>query len=293
MTRTGKSQRLSAHFAEPFAELHPGDAARLGIGDAEIVRVESPHGEVFVRTLITDRQREGSVFVPIHWTDQLAAKARIDTLIPALTDRHSGQPALKNAAVRVSRFDAATYGFAVCADKPAAPSTEYWAMARTAGGWRLELAGCETPGDPVAFARTLFGLSDRGAIEPLAYLDRERCDCRIAFFEGGRLLGALWLSKIPVAVSRSWACAQIDREYAEPADRYRVLAGRAGGDMPDKGAIVCSCFSVGANEIAAAVERGCLSVAAVGITLSAGTNCGSCRAEIQQIINEKRPIAAE
>jgi assimilatory nitrate reductase catalytic subunit len=166
-------------------------------------------------------------------------------------------------------------------------------MARTAGGWRLELAGRETSGDPVAFARKILGLPDHGAIEPLAYLDRERGDYRIAFFEGGRLLGALWLSKTPVAVSRSWACAQLDREYAEPGDHYRVLAGRAGGNMPDKGAIVCSCFSVGANEIAAAIGRGCMSVAAVGKTLSAGTNCGSCRSEIQQIINEKRPIAAE
>jgi assimilatory nitrate reductase catalytic subunit len=293
MTRTGKSQRLSAHFAEPFAELHPADAARLGIGDADIVRVESPHGEIFVRALITNRQREGAVFVPMHWTDQFAAKARVDTLVPALTDPHSGQPALKNAAVRISRFDAATYGFAVCAEKPAAPPTAYWAMARTAGGWRLELAGRETSDDPVAFARKILGLSNRGAIEPLAYLDRERGDYRIAFFESGRLLGALWLSKTSVAVSRSWACAQLDREYAEPCDHYRVLAGRAGGNMPDNGAIVCSCFSVGANEIAAAIGRGCMSVAAVGKTLSAGTNCGSCRSEIQQIINEKCPIAAE
>ena len=39
MTRTGKSPRLSQHVAEPFVEIHPADAARLGIGDADIVRV--------------------------------------------------------------------------------------------------------------------------------------------------------------------------------------------------------------------------------------------------------------
>ncbi|MGH6818538.1 MAG: molybdopterin oxidoreductase family protein, partial [Methylovirgula sp.] len=33
MTRTGKSPRLSQHLAEPFAEIHPADAARLGIAD--------------------------------------------------------------------------------------------------------------------------------------------------------------------------------------------------------------------------------------------------------------------
>jgi assimilatory nitrate reductase catalytic subunit len=293
MTRTGKSQRLSAHFAEPFAELHPADAARCGIGPADIVRVESPHGEVLVRSLITNRQRKGAVFVPMHWTDQFTAKARIDALVPALTDPHSGQPALKNAAVRIEPFDAAIYGFAVSAAKPDGLATAYWAIARTTGGWRMELAGDVAPGDPAVFAREVLGLTNRANIAPLACLDIERGDARFAFFDGARLLGALWLSKDPVAVSRTWACAQLAAEHAEPRNRYQLLAGRAGAGMPDKGAIVCSCLSVGANEIAAAIEGGCMSVAAIGAALGAGTNCGSCRAEIRQIIEAKRPIAAE
>ncbi|MCL4153938.1 UNVERIFIED_CONTAM: hypothetical protein GTU68_040254, partial [Idotea baltica] len=39
MTRTAKSARLSAHIAEPFAEFHPGDALKLGIRSADLVRV--------------------------------------------------------------------------------------------------------------------------------------------------------------------------------------------------------------------------------------------------------------
>ena len=31
MTRTGLSPRLSVHVAEPFVEIHPADAARLGL----------------------------------------------------------------------------------------------------------------------------------------------------------------------------------------------------------------------------------------------------------------------
>ena len=88
-----------------------------------------------------------------------------------------------------------------------------------------------------------------------------------------------------------------DPGQAGPPDTQEIShppAGTPGQDaIADKGAIVCSCFSVGGNEIASAIEGGCMTVAAVGETLNAGTNCGSCRAEIQQIINEKRPIAAE
>ena len=39
MTRTAKSERLSAHVAEPFVEIHPDDAIGLGIADADIVEI--------------------------------------------------------------------------------------------------------------------------------------------------------------------------------------------------------------------------------------------------------------
>ena len=70
------------------------------------------------------------------------------------------------------------------------------------------------------------------------------------------------------------------------------MAGRPGKGSVDRGAIVCSCFAVGANEIAAAAARGCTTVAAIGEALQAGTNCGSCRAEIRNIIEAQRDTAA-
>jgi assimilatory nitrate reductase catalytic subunit len=293
MTRTGKSARLSAHLAEPFAELHPDDAARLGIGDADIVRVTSQHGEVLLRALISTRQRPGSVFAPMHWTGQFAAKARIDALVPPLTDPYSGQPALKNVPVNVTRFAAGFHGFAISAGKPADPGTAYWALARAEGGWRLELAGDVFPDDAEDLARRLFGLTGLEAEPILAYRDSVRRDVRIAVFDGTRLHGALYLSSGPVAVSRQWATAQLAVEHANPLARYRIAAGRAGANMPDKGAIVCACLSVGVNEIAMAVRAGCATVQAIGKALSAGTNCGSCKAEIKAIIERNYPIAAE
>jgi len=74
--------------------------------------------------------------------------------------------------------------------------------------------------------------------------------------------------------------------------RYPI-SGRPSNSVLDRGATVCSCFGVGANEIAAAVDRGCTTVAAVGNALQAGTNCGSCRAEIGYLIEARRPRAAE
>src|SRR5690606_5002649 len=140
MTRTGKSARLSSHIAEPFAELHPRDAAEIGVGNAGLVEIESPHGKAVVRALITDRQARGSIFVPMHWNDQFAAKARIDAVVPPVTDRVSGQPASKNAGVAARKFEVTHYGFAVSKARPGGLDAAYWAIAKANGGWRAELA---------------------------------------------------------------------------------------------------------------------------------------------------------
>ena len=113
MTRTAKTARLMSHIAEPFVEVHPSDASRLGLAEACLAKITSPHGSAVVRVLVTDRQRVGSLFVPMHWTDQFASSARIDALVGALTDPISGQPELKAAPVAIDRFEAAWYGFAV------------------------------------------------------------------------------------------------------------------------------------------------------------------------------------
>ena len=91
----------------------------------------------------------------------------------------------------------------------------------------------------------------------------------------------------PVAVSREWAVSQLAEANAAPRKRSAVLAGRPGVGGVDRGAIVCACFGVGTNEIAAAVARGCTSVAAIGAATQAGTNCGSCRAEIRNILDAR------
>lgn len=289
MTRTGKSPRLSQHIAEPFVEIHPVDAQRQGIGDADIVRISSRRGDVLVRALITSRQRQGSVFAPMHWTDQFAAKGRLDALTAPLIDPVSGQPALKHVAARIEKFAAKAFGFAVMRSRPAAIAADYWAVARCKGGWRVELAFADDA-DWTALAGSLF---EAPSAEMLAYHDRDAGQHRIAAFDGERLMGALFVAPGPVAVSRGWAAEQLEEVHASQRERFRIVAGRAGAERPDAGATVCSCFNIGANQIVAAVAAGCTTVEAIGGALKAGTNCGSCRSEIRALIQAGRVQAAE
>jgi assimilatory nitrate reductase catalytic subunit len=291
MTRTAKSQRLSQHFAEPYAEIHHSDARARGIAAAEIVRLRSPHATILVRALLSDRQRAGSVFVPMHWTDQFASNARVDRLVSSVTDPVSGQPASKHVAVEVERFDAKLYGFAVCAREPIGIAAAYWAAARCNGGWRIELAFAAADRDWPAFASALLGATVES--ETLFYRDAQGGQQRYACFAGERLVGALFLALEPVPVPRSWLVEQLANRHPARSDRFAVIAGRPRRGTVDRGATVCSCFNVGINQIAAAVAAGCHTVEAVGQAMQAGTNCGSCRAEIRGIIEACRLRAAE
>ncbi len=286
MTRTGKSQRLSQHIAESFAEIHPEDARCFGIGDADIVRVSTAQGSVLVRAMVTRRQAKGNAFVPMHWADQFASDARINRLVPAITDPHSGQPAFKSGPSRIERFQAEAYGFAVLRERPGAVTANYWALAACDGGFRLELALGETSDDWLGFANALLGAAEDA--ETLAYQDRATGLYRFACFDGAKLVGALFLARVPVAVSRAWACEQLVKPHSGMRARMAVIAGRPGSGVIDRGAIVCSCFGVGANQIVAAVIGGLVSVDAVGMALGAGMNCGSCRGEISRLIEGRR-----
>ena len=275
MTRTGLSAKLSAHLAEPFVDIHPADAARLGLEAADLAEVESAHGRAILRVRITDAVQRGQIFAPMHWTGETAPSGRIDALVAAATDPVSGQPESKASVVAVRRMEAAWYGFAVSAG-PIRADSAYWALATTRGGYRAELAGYTTPEDWEAEARRLFGLpqADVTMLE-----DAARGTARIALTQGGRLMAALFVGPRPVAVMRDYL-ATLPGTAAEGA-----LTGRPPADVPDPGPVLCACFGVGINTIVTAIEtRGLMSVEAVGAVLEAGTNCGSCRPEIAALL---------
>jgi len=286
MTRTGKTSRLSAHFAEPFVELHPDDAAAAGIRRASLVRLSNRHGSVTVRALVTDRQSRGQVFVPMHWTDQFTASGRVDALVSGKTDPISGQPALKMAEVFAEPAEIALHGFLVSRRKPSLDMASYWAIAPATDGWRGEVAFNAVPTDWREVLVSLFGTATLESVN-----DARSGRQGFALIEDGHLVAALWLSPDPVLVARQWA---VDLLRSRDLTAATVLAGRPNLERPDGGAIVCACQSVGINTIVTAVTRhGCSTVEAVGALTTAGTNCGSCRAEIREIIHAHALSAAE
>ena len=280
MTRSGLSPRLSGHLAEPFLDLHPDDALRLGVQVADLAQVTSPVGRGLFRVRITDTVRPGQVFAPMHWTAETAPASRVDALVPGSTDPVSGQPESKAAPVAVRRMQAAWYGFAV-SGTAIAPDVEYWARARTTGGYRTELAGCNPILDWEATARTWFDLPEAPVV---TVSDAARGAHRLAFTEGGRISAVLFVAKSPVALMRDHVASLLGGEAGT------VLSGRAAHGLADAGPVVCACFGVGRKTVAQAIRSGAArTLDELGAAVQAGTNCGSCRPELAELLRLHAP----
>lgn len=294
MTRTGRSARLSQHLAEPYIILHPDDAQRFGIEDATLVMVRSDYGEMVVRAMIGPEQKPGTLFAPMHWTDQYAAKARVDALVEPITDPISGQPALKRSNVAIEPFEAQWYGFALLPERPQNISTEYWALAKAPKGYRIELGGLSQQNDWLKWFKQMLPNKLSFHCNIVTYSDPLNCDYRFAAFDKEKFVGALFISSGPVTAARTWLVSAMGQTQSSLRDQYALLAGRPGSDRPDPGAIVCSCMNVGVNDIRTAINtKRCATVDDVGEATGAGTNCGSCRTEILRMIeNERIPETA-
>ncbi|WP_415919544.1 molybdopterin-dependent oxidoreductase [Tateyamaria sp. SN6-1] len=275
MTRTALSPRLSAHLPEPFVDIHPEDAARLSVNTSDLVRLRSPHGSAILRARISRDVHPGQLFASIHWTGETAPSARIDDLVAPHTDPVSGQPESKASIVSAGRFDAAWYGFAVSRG-PMRLDATYWALARTDAGFRAELAGAAPVTDWEAEARRIFDASDAVA---MTVIDARRGGARVVLRDGDTIIGALFVAATPVAVMRDHLATLPGTDAAD------ALTGQLPASVPNPGPILCSCFGIGINTIARAIETdGLMTVAQIGDALSAGTNCGSCRPEIAQLL---------
>ena len=103
MSRTGKSPVLTRSAGDPTAEVHPADAARVGIEDGEPARLVSRRGSVVMRARVTDEVPRGTVFAPFHWgaLHAPAGSGALNRVTAAATDPVSHQPELKACAIRL------------------------------------------------------------------------------------------------------------------------------------------------------------------------------------------------
>ena len=290
MTRTGKSPRLSAHVFEPYAEMHPDDARRIGAFDGALVKLRSELGSMIARVRISTDQRRGCVFTPMHWNGEFARDGRANALVHAAVDPISGQPESKHTPIAAEPYVARWHAFALTRDRVTPPDAGYWVDGVGDGYWRRELAGDATPVDWDLWAREQIGAGGSGG-EWIAYRDARAGHYRFARIDKGRLEGCVFIGGDYSLPPRQWLAGLFAQEALSAEARLSLLAGRSRDPAAESGAVVCACFSVGRNQIEACIAAGADSIAAIGARTNAGQNCGSCRPELSKILAQSRAMA--
>jgi formate dehydrogenase alpha subunit len=101
-TMTRNSPTLHSEMPEGHVEIHPEDAARIGLKSYDLAKVVSRRGEVVTKAIVTDIIKPGNIFMSFHFME-----ANANVLTNAALDPISKIPEYKVCAVRVEKADLA------------------------------------------------------------------------------------------------------------------------------------------------------------------------------------------
>ena len=102
MTRTGRIPKIMKRQPDPWLEIHPKDAQRLGITEEQMVEIKSRRGMGRFKAKITKAIAPGTVFVPMHWGALWGENTEANALTHPEACPISLQPELKACAVKLN-----------------------------------------------------------------------------------------------------------------------------------------------------------------------------------------------
>ena len=287
MTRTGKTAELCAHISQPYVAMHSRDAQALNLSDGQLVTLSSQHSAaqpaVIMALKIDDKQRPGELFTPMHWHSQNSSHAAIGSLFTDANDALSGQPELKHGAVALQPAGFSLQGEMFVRHQPALALLrqcfDYFVLSPFEQGYKVSFASNTTLAAikyqlQLNLPRYDEWISAHGTQQQSCYA---QCD--------GKLSLVLFAAEKSPAIDDSWISHLLQQTQLTGEQLNALLAG-----IPDaafnNGPLVCSCFKVGKNTINRAIAAGCASVEDLGRTLQCGTNCGSCKSELSQMLKQ-------
>jgi len=137
----------------------------------------------------------------------------------------------------------------------------------------------------------LFWAAPEGA-DRIEAADPKRGIFRVAALLDGVVEAALFLARDPAGLPPEAALTpMLGAPVADPA-RRGLLAGKRYDKVAAEGPRVCACFGVTRDAVRhAVVTRRLRTCADIGVVLGAGTNCGSCVPELEEILRDVRAPA--
>ncbi|MFC8664885.1 molybdopterin oxidoreductase family protein, partial [Streptomyces sp. NPDC057199] len=128
LTKTGRVAKLNKLDPGPFVEVHPEDAAVLGVAEGDRVEVASRRGRAVLPAVVTDRVQRGCLFAPFHWNDLFGEYLSVNAVTSDAVDPLSFQPELKVCAVSVVRVSSPAPPLPALPESGALPRTPLGAL---------------------------------------------------------------------------------------------------------------------------------------------------------------------
>jgi len=291
MTRTGNSSELTAHISEPKLALHPADAAHLDLEQHDLVKLSASHttekSQVVLRVNLDDKQRRGELFAPIHWSGVNASHGTIAALYTDANDELSGQPELKHAAVCMTKVKFVCQGQLFIKHPLQATVLracfDYFVATPLTQGQLINFASNQSATQIKQLLQAYLPRYDEWMA---AQVDQQE---NIYALSDGKFSLALFISSAHAEMDENWISQLFAQEALNEDSINALLSGQAAENF-NTGPLVCSCFKVGENTIKQAIVAGCQTVDALGEKLKCGTNCGSCKAELSQLLKQHQSL---
>jgi len=282
MTRTEKSPRLNSHRDEPYITIHPQDADKYELDQKGFVKVTSRWGEALVRVRITKQLQPGHIFMSMHWNDSNAANAVVGRLVNPVTDPLSGQPELKHTPVQITKWSPKWHGFLLSRYRITPENLTYWCHSYQKDCHILEIAGegkmLENP-----FLSPFFAQAKNPGT--LTFSNPASGQIRLATVQNNKLDICLFVTEKGALPERSWLQSLFQRDSLNSRIYNTLLSGQPLDPSLTTGPIICSCFGISQKAILSAfTNKHAKTVDDIGNLLKAGSNCGSCKPEIKDLI---------
>ena len=282
MTRTGRTDRLLEHIEYPFVAINPNSAKQYGLNEGDLVEVSTAQDKIRVIALLDQGIKPKQLFIPIHWNDQFASSARVDTLVAQIVDKVSGQPEFKFTPATLKNIQVATWAVIVSRTEINCEPFNYWHRTVLAEQGYIYRVSLEADFDWQQFiaAKRLIEQGPAQAYEH--YFNTETLDQRFLCYSDQQVEMAIFCHKQQQLLPSNTRLKSI-LNYQENKDYWSLMTD---DNAVEEGKLICSCHRVSEQKIVDAIIDGNQSAEELGQKLKCGTNCGSCIPEINHLITQ-------
>jgi assimilatory nitrate reductase catalytic subunit len=323
MTRTGKATKLLAHMAEACVHIHPDDGKALGLSNGDLASLKSTSMENTTKSDDEDRlggtgknktkdattskviypvkidpsMRKGEVFIPIHWSGQWGSHSKLGALYASAVDAISGQPELKHAAASITPVSYDVYGSFLfgeqCDEYALKESVDFWTktLVPTSDNSEAEVLNFAKNGKRADIAKALLTVLPQNTVQhQFHHNDYSVCIalkndvlCFIAVLSDEPII-----PKSECYMPSNWLASLLNNPLS--LEKQCKLMRCEVDESFLNGSVVCSCFNVREKPINEAIKNGVNSVSELGLKLKCGTNCGSCKPALADMLSQSTSI---